>query len=99
MLVKGKSERWNQDFNKRHDLRWAKTYDEIVGEVLIFFLKLNIDLPYDQQYHSSGHTPRDTTQVITKAPAHSVNSAVYCSTIHSSQAMETAKMPHYRWMD
>jgi hypothetical protein len=24
---------------------------------------------------------------------------VYCSTIHNSQVMETAKIPHYRWMD
>jgi hypothetical protein len=24
---------------------------------------------------------------------------VYCSTIHNSQPVETAKMPHYHWMD
>jgi hypothetical protein len=24
---------------------------------------------------------------------------VYCSTIHISQTLETAKMPHYIWMD
>jgi hypothetical protein len=30
-----------------------------------------------------------------KAPTHHV----YCSTIHNSQVMETAKMPHYWQMD
>jgi hypothetical protein len=46
-----------------------------------------------QQYHSQGYTQRNVTQVIPKAPAHHV----YCITIHNSQAMETAKMPHYQF--
>jgi hypothetical protein len=24
---------------------------------------------------------------------------VYCNTIHNNQVIETAKMPHYWWMD
>jgi hypothetical protein len=39
--------------------------------------KLNIDLPYDPAIPLLGHTPRNATQVIPKAPA----PHVYCSTI------------------
>jgi hypothetical protein len=28
-----------------------------------------------------------------------VHTHVYCSTIYNTQAMKTAKMPHYWWMD
>jgi hypothetical protein len=42
-----------------------------------------------QQYHSWGYTQKTVTQVTPEAPAHHV----YCSTIHNSQVMETAKMP------
>jgi hypothetical protein len=44
-----------------------------------------------QQYHSWGYAQRNATQVTPKA----LHTYVYCSTIHNSQVMETAKMPHY----
>jgi hypothetical protein len=43
-----------------------------------------------QQSHSWGYTQKNATQVTPEAPAHHV----YSSAIHSSQIMETAKMPH-----
>jgi hypothetical protein len=41
--------------------------------------------------HTWGYTQKTVTQVTPEAPAHHV----YCSTIHNSQVMEAAKMPHY----
>jgi hypothetical protein len=32
--------------------------------------KLKIDLPYDSQFHSWGHTQRNASQVTRKVPAH-----------------------------
>jgi hypothetical protein len=44
-----------------------------------------------QQSHSQEYTQRNGTQVI---QTH-LHTHVYCSTIHNSQIMETAKMPYY----
>jgi hypothetical protein len=43
-----------------------------------------------QQLYSWGYTQRSVTQVTSEAPY----THFYCSTIHNSQVMETAKMPH-----
>jgi hypothetical protein len=42
-----------------------------------------------QQYHSWAYIQKNVLQDVVGAPAHHV----YCSTIYSSQAMETAQMP------
>jgi hypothetical protein len=50
--------------------------------------KLYIDLPYDP-------TPRDIPKGMQlKLLQRHLHTHVYCSTIHNSEAMETAKMPH-----
>jgi hypothetical protein len=57
--------------------------------------KLNIDLPYIQQYHS-----RDIPEGMRlRLFQRHMHTHVYCSTIHNSEVMETAKMPHYWRMD
>jgi hypothetical protein len=56
--------------------------------------KLNIDLPYNPAIPLLGIFPRNVTQVIIKNTC----THVYCSTIHNSQLMERAKMPHYQQM-
>jgi hypothetical protein len=48
-----------------------------------------------QQSHSWGYTQRNALQVVPKAPAHHV----YCSAIHNSQVIETAKIPHNQQID
>jgi hypothetical protein len=50
---------------------------------------------------STGHTtPKDLPKGMQLKLFHShLHTHVYCSTIHNSQVMETAKMPHYWWMN
>jgi hypothetical protein len=38
--------------------------------ILRLLKKLNIDLPYDPQFHSWGYTQKNATQVTSEAPAH-----------------------------
>jgi hypothetical protein len=52
---------------------------------------LNIGLPYDPAIPLLGMYPKECDSVTPEAPAH----PFYCNTIHNSQVMETAKMPHY----
>jgi hypothetical protein len=55
---------------------------------------LNIALPYDPAIPLLGIHQRNATQVTPE------ETAVYSSSsIHNSQVMETAKLPHYRQMD
>jgi hypothetical protein len=44
-----------------------------------------------QQSHSWGYTQRNVTQLLQRH----LHTRVYCGTIHNSQVMETAKIPHY----
>jgi hypothetical protein len=54
--------------------------------------KLNIDLPYDPAVT----LPRDIPKgVLLKLLHRHLHTHVYCNTIHNSQDMEIAKMPHY----
>jgi hypothetical protein len=55
------------------------------------FKNLNIDLSYDPSIPKK-YTQRNATQVTPKASAHL---CLLQHTIHNSQVMETAKMPHY----
>jgi hypothetical protein len=53
--------------------------------------KLNIDLPYDPAIPLLEIYPNECNSGYSRGTC----THVYCSTIHNSQAMETAKMPHY----
>jgi hypothetical protein len=57
---------------------------------------LNIDLQYDPAIPLLGIYPKECYSVYSK---HSLHTHVHCSTSHNSQVMETAKIPHYQWMD
>jgi 7,8-dihydro-6-hydroxymethylpterin-pyrophosphokinase len=48
-----------------------------------------------QQSHSWGYNQRMQLRLLQRH----LHTHVYCSTIHNSQVMETAKMPHYQRMD
>jgi hypothetical protein len=49
---------------------------------------------------SSNTTPRDIPEGMwLRLFQRHQHTHVYCSTIHNSQVMETAKMSHYRWMN
>jgi hypothetical protein len=52
--------------------------------------KLNIVLPYDPAKPLLGTYPKDCDTGYSRGTCNHV----YCSTIHNSQVMETAKMPH-----
>jgi hypothetical protein len=56
--------------------------------------KLNIYLPYDPAIPLLGIYPKECDSIQKHLHTH-----IYCSTIHNSQAMETAKMPDYWWMN
>jgi hypothetical protein len=53
--------------------------------------KLTIDLPFDPAIPLLGIYPKDCDTGYSRGPAH----PVYCGTIHNSQVIETAKMPHH----
>jgi hypothetical protein len=53
---------------------------------------VNIDLPYDPAIPLLGIYPKKCNTVYSRGNLHTY---VYCGTIHNSQVMETAKMPHY----
>jgi hypothetical protein len=55
--------------------------------------KINIDLPYDPAI------PLPPERILLRLLERHLHTYVYCSTIHSSQAMETTKILHYQWMD
>jgi hypothetical protein len=55
-----------------------------------FLKKLNIDLPYDPAIPLLGIYPKECDSGCYKSTC-----TPMCNTIHNSQAMETAKMPHY----
>jgi hypothetical protein len=59
--------------------------------------KLNLDLPYDPAIPLLGIYPKECNSL--RLFQRHLHTYVYWSTIHNSQAMETAKMPHYLWMD
>jgi hypothetical protein len=49
---------------------------------------------------SSNPTPGDTPRGMQhRLLQRHLHTHVYCNTIHNSQVVETAKMPHKRWMD
>jgi hypothetical protein len=54
--------------------------------------KLNIDLPYDPAIRLLGKYSKECDSGYSRGTLHT---HVYCSTIHNSQVMETAKMPQY----
>jgi hypothetical protein len=58
--------------------------------------KLNIDLPYDPAVSLLRNIPEGKCVRLQQKHLHT---HVYCSCIHNSQVMETAKMPNYWWMD
>jgi hypothetical protein len=54
---------------------------------------LNVDLPYDPAIPLLGIYPKEYNTGYSKGTY--LHTHVYCSTIHNSQVMERAKMPHY----
>jgi hypothetical protein len=52
---------------------------------------LNIDLPYDPAFPLLGIYPKECDTGYSRH----LHTHVYCSAIHNSQVMETAKMAHY----
>jgi hypothetical protein len=52
---------------------------------------LNIYLPYDPAIPLLGIYPKERDSVLQRY----LHTHVYCSAIHNSQVIETAKMPHY----
>jgi hypothetical protein len=54
--------------------------------------KLKMKLPYDPTIPLLGIYTKECKSGYTKVTCHT---HVYCSAIHNSQVMETAKMPHY----
>jgi hypothetical protein len=57
--------------------------------------KLDIDLPFDPAIPLLGIYPKDWHRFLQRH----LHTHVYCSTIHNSQVMESAKMPHYWRLD
>jgi hypothetical protein len=55
---------------------------------------LNIDLPYDPTIPLLGIYPKECDIGHRLLQMH-LHTHVYSSTIHNTQVMETAKMPHY----
>jgi hypothetical protein len=53
--------------------------------------KLKMNCHMIQQYLSQEYTQRNVSQVQQRH----LHTHVYCSIIHNSRAMKTAKMPHY----
>jgi hypothetical protein len=53
-------------------------------------------LPYDLVNPTPGDIPKGMWHRLLQRHLHT---HVYCSAIVHSQVMETAKMPHYWWMD
>jgi hypothetical protein len=64
-----------------------KLVQSLLKTVWRLLKKLNIDLPYDPAIPLLGIYPK----VIIKVPAH----PCLCCTTYNSQAMKTAKIPHY----
>jgi hypothetical protein len=65
--------------------------EEVTHDMANLRKKNEIEIQNTMEGHSSRlRTSRRQSQNL-KAPTHHV----YCSTIHNSQVMETAKMPHY----
>jgi hypothetical protein len=54
---------------------------------------LNLDLPYDPAIPLLGIYPKECNTGYSKGTYLHIH--VYCSAIHNSQVIETAKMPHY----
>jgi hypothetical protein len=57
---------------------------------------LNIDLPYDPAIPLLGINQKTMWH---RLPQRHLHTHVYCSTIHNSQVIETAKIPHHWRMD
>jgi hypothetical protein len=57
--------------------------------------KLNLDLPYDPAIPLLGIPEGMRLRLLQRH----LYAHVYCCTVHKSQAIETAKMPHYQQKD
>jgi hypothetical protein len=75
---------------------WESKLVQLIWKKIWRLLKNpNIDLPYDPAIPLLGIYPKECLRLLQRH----LHIHVYNSTIHNSQVMETAKMPHYWWMD
>jgi hypothetical protein len=73
----------------------CKLVQQLWKTIWKLFKKLNIDVPYDPVIPLLGIYPKKCDSGFYKGTC----TPIFSSTIHNSQAMETAKMPHYRQVD
>jgi hypothetical protein len=87
---------WQGCWEKGTLLHWwweCKLIQSLWKKIWRLLKNLNIDLAYDPAIPLLGIYPKeyDTGWLLQKH----LHTHAYCSTIHNSQVMETAKMPHY----
>jgi hypothetical protein len=74
-----------------HCLWECKLVQPLWKKISRLLKNLNIDLPYDRGIPLLGIYPKECRTGYSRGTC----TPMYCSTIHNSQVMETAKMPHY----